>query len=105
MKRKWFQSLLTVVFAALIVALCLWTPGSRTAASAVQEPSAASAPAEMPAPETPPEPALQPASDGDLYVPLAVPNVMVLSGKIGKLPGISAKTAYSNITSKDGAPA
>ena len=30
--------------------------------------------------------------------------INTLSGKIGKLPGISAKTAYSNITSKDGAP-
>ena len=28
--------------------------------------------------------------------------INTLSGKIGRLPGVSAKTAYSNITSKDG---
>ena len=97
MKQKWFQRLLTVILSALIVVLCLWTPGSRTAAPAVQEPSAASAPAdvpqaepsgdfapaEMPAPETPPATPELPASGSDLYVPLAVPNVMVLNGTTG----------------------
>jgi len=28
--------------------------------------------------------------------------INTLSGKLGRLPGVSAKTAYSNITSKDG---
>lgn len=28
--------------------------------------------------------------------------INTLSGKLGRLPGVSAKTAYSNVTAKDG---
>ena len=50
---------------------------------AAAEPAETPAPAEMPQPEFPAETPAQPASDSDLYVPLAVPNVMVLNGSTG----------------------
>ena len=87
MKQNWFQNLLTVILSALIVVLCLWMPGSQKDAPAAQEPqefpAAEPAPAEKPQSDIPADTPVQAASDSDLYVPLAVPNVMVLNGTTG----------------------